>query len=424
MTRDGIPCAAGQRPVQTVSELTARIKQTLESSFPDVLVAGELTDVVHAHSGHVYLTLKDARAQLRAVIWRGVAAGLDFEIRDGLEVVCRGELDVYPPRGSYQLVIRWLEPLGIGALQLALRRLQQRLAAEGLFDAQRKRPLPRFPRRIGFVTSPSGAAIRDFLEALRSRWQGVQVLVIPARVQGPGAAEEIARGIETANRVQPPLDVLVVGRGGGSLEDLWCFNEELVVRAIHQSRIPVVSAVGHEIDVTLSDLVADVRALTPTDAVRHVVPSVDEVRQGLLAVQQRLGALLRHRSAAARGRLDALAQRRVLRRPLDPIREAQRHLDELDERGRRAIGRLLRQLQDRLRGHAGHLESLSPLAVLARGYSLTWRSADGQLLRDAAALTIGESVTTRLARGSLVSRVERIVPEPQPPGMPPEQGAS
>ncbi len=398
----------GKSAVQSVSQLTARIKQTLETAFPEVLVAGELTDVVRAHSGHIYLTLKDAQAQLRAVIWRGVAGRLDFELQDGQEVVCRGDLDVYPPRGSYQLVIRSIEPLGLGALQLALKRLQQRLAAEGLFEAERKRPLPRFPRRIGFVTSPTGAAIRDFLEAVRARWQGVHVLVIPARVQGEGAAQDIARGIELANRVQPPLDVLIVGRGGGSLEDLWCFNEELVVRAIHGSRIPVVSAVGHEIDVTLPDLVADARALTPTDAARHVVPSADEVRRWLDSVGQSMEARLLHRLRLARSRLESLTARRVLRRPLDRIHELARRVDELDHRGRRAIRQSLAQFRQRLDGGTGRLESLSPLAVLARGYSLTARETDGQLVRDAGSLKVGDRIRSRFSRGRVVSRVEQL----------------
>ena len=250
----------------TVSQLTLRIKQTLEAEFASVWVSGELSDVSRPQSGHVYLTLKDENAQVRGVIWRSVASRLAFDLQDGQQVVCRGDIDIYPPRGVYQLIIRQVEPLGVGALQLALRKLHQRLAAEGLFDPGRKRPLPRFPRRIAFVTSPTGAAVRDFLEVLRRRWRGASVLIIPAKVQGEGAAQDLVRGIRLANSLAEPPDVLVVGRGGGSLEDLWCFNEEPVVRAIHASRIPVVSAVGHEIDVTLSDLVADVRALTPSEA--------------------------------------------------------------------------------------------------------------------------------------------------------------
>ena len=359
------------------------------------------------HSGHVYLTLKDEGAQIRGVVWRSVASQLAFDLRDGLEVVCRGAIDVYPPRGAYQLVLRRIEPLGVGSLQLALQQLQQKLAAEGLFAPEHKKPLPRFPRRIALVTSPTGAAIRDFLEVLRRRWRGVDVLVIPAKVQGEGAAADLVRGIRAANSLPEAPDVLVVARGGGSLEDLWCFNEEPVVRAIYASRIPVVSAVGHEIDVTLSDLVADVRALTPSEAAELVVPSADELRAGLDGYRQRLSAALRGRASAARTRLDALAQHRAFRKPFERIQDRARQLDELDLRAGRAVRYLLQRSQDRLRGVAGQLESLSPLAVLQRGYSLTLRTGDDALLTDAAQVEAGQPITTRLARGTLVSRVEQ-----------------
>ncbi len=247
------------QPILTVGQLTAEIKDVLESTFAEVWVSGEISNLSRPQSGHCYLTLKDQDAQLRAVLWRTAASRVRFDLDDGLEVICHGRLDLYPPRGSYQLVIDQILPKGLGALELALRKLRERLAAEGLFDAARKRPLPRFPRQIAIVTSPTGAALRDFLEVLRRRWRGTDVLVLPARVQGEGAAAEIAAAIAVANRLARPIDVLVVARGGGSLEDLWAFNEEAVVRAIDASRIPVVSAIGHEIDVTLADLVADVR---------------------------------------------------------------------------------------------------------------------------------------------------------------------
>jgi len=392
----------------SVSQLTLRIKQSLEAEFSAVWVSGELSDVSRPQSGHIYLTLKDENAQIRGVIWRSVASRLSFDLQDGQQVVCRGDLDVYPPRGVYQLIIRQVEPLGIGALQLALRKLHQRLAAEGLFDAGRKRPLPRFPRRIAVVTSPTGAAVRDFLEVLRRRWRGVSVLIIPAKVQGEGAAQDLVRGIRLANTLAEPPDVLVVGRGGGSLEDLWCFNEEPVVRAIHASRIPVVSAVGHEIDVTLSDLVADVRALTPSEAAALVVPSADEVRAGLDGMRARLAAALRGRAADARSRLDTLAQHRVFRRPFDPLHDLARQLDDLDLRARRAIRNQVTRQRDRLVSLAAHLESLSPLGVLARGYSVTQHAATGQVVTDAASLAIGDTVTSRFGRGQALSRVTEI----------------
>ncbi|MGE3778312.1 MAG: exodeoxyribonuclease VII large subunit [Pirellulaceae bacterium] len=399
--------ASADPPVLTVGELTRLVKDTLHEAFAGVWVSGELSDVSRPQSGHVYFTLKDAEAQIRGVIWRSVASRFPFALEEGLEVLCCGDIDVYPPRGTYQLIVRQLEPRGVGGLQLAFRQLQQRLAAEGLFDSRHKQPLPRIPRRIGFVTSPTGAAVRDFLESLRNRWSPVEVLIIPARVQGEGAADEIVRGIRWANRLQPPLDVLVVGRGGGSLEDLWCFNEERVVRAIFASRVPVVSAVGHEIDVTLSDLVADERALTPTDAAHRIVPSRDEVRAGLQHVRQRLVALLRARAATARARLAAFATHRVFRRPLDRVRERIERLDEYELRAQRALRVRCAQSAERLRGVANQLESLSPLAVLARGYSVTARTADGMLVTDAEQLHAGDRLVTRFARGSAVSRIEQ-----------------
>ncbi len=395
----------------TVSQLTLRIKQTLEAEFASVWVSGELSDVSRPQSGHVYLTLKDENAQVRGVIWRSVASRLAFDLQDGQQVVCRGDIDIYPPRGVYQLIIRQVEPLGVGALQLALRKLHQRLAAEGLFDPGRKRPLPRFPRRIAFVTSPTGAAVRDFLEVLRRRWRGASVLIIPAKVQGEGAAQDLVRGIRLANSLAEPPDVLVVGRGGGSLEDLWCFNEEPVVRAIHASRIPVVSAVGHEIDVTLSDLVADVRALTPSEAAALVVPSADEIRAGLDGMRARLAAALRGRAADARTRLDALAQHRVFRRPFDRLHDLARQVDDLDLRARRAVRYQLTRQRDRLVSLAAHLESLSPLGVLARGYTVTQQTATGQIVNDATTLAVGDILTTRFARGQAVSRVTEIQPQ-------------
>lgn len=398
----------------SVSQLTVLIKQSLEAEFTSVWVSGELSDVSRPQSGHIYLTLKDEGAQLRGVIWRTVASRLSFDLQDGQQVVCRGDIDVYPPRGGYQLIIRQVEPLGIGALQLALRKLHQRLAAEGLFDPGRKRRLPRFPRGIAFVTSPTGAAVRDFLEVLRRRWRGVQVLIIPAKVQGEGAAQDLVRGIRLANALTAPPDVLVVGRGGGSLEDLWCFNEEPVVRAIHASRIPVVSAVGHEIDVTLSDLVADVRALTPSEAASLVVPAADEVRAGLDGMRARLAAALRGRAADARSRLDALAQHRAFRRPFDRIHDLARQLDELELRAKRAFTHRLTRHRDRLASLTARLESLSPLGVLARGYSLTQQTATGGVVTDAASLVVGDMLTSRFGRGQAVSQVTEIQPAEGP----------
>jgi len=396
-----------RRPL-SVSELTERVKSLLEDSFPNVWVCGEISNFSRPQSGHCYLTLKDEQAQIRAVVWRGTAARLRFDLTDGLEVICRGHVDVYAPRGTYQLVVEAIEPRGVGALEMALRKLKAKLAAEGLFDPRRKRPLPRFPRRIAVVTSPTGAAIRDFLEVLRRRWLGVDVIVVPTRVQGDGAAQEIAAAIRLAEQLQPPVDVMVVGRGGGSLEDLWAFNEEAVVRAVASSGIPVISAVGHEIDVTLCDLAADVRALTPSEAAELAVPAAIDLRAQLDGRAERLRLILYGSLATYRSRLDALGASRSLRRPLDAIHELARRADEQAARAGRAVLQIGRTARSILDATAGKLDSLSPLAVLRRGYSITQRAADEQLVVDAGELRHGEQMFTTLARGRVVSSVERI----------------
>jgi exodeoxyribonuclease VII large subunit len=388
--------------------LTALIKETLAERFPAIWVAGEISDLARPQSGHLYLTLKDSEAQIRAVMWRGVASRLRFDLEDGMQVLCCGDVDVYPPRGTYQLVIRQVEPRGLGGLQLALRKLQLKLEAEGLFDPRHKKPLPRFPRRLAVVTSPTGAAVRDFVETLRARWQGVDVLVLPTKVQGEGAAAEIAQAITLANRLDPPPDVLVVTRGGGSLEDLWCFNEERVVRAIFASRIPVVSAIGHEIDVTLSDLVADVRALTPTEAAQRVAPSTDEMQAALRHYEARLKTGLLSRARAVRQRCESLAQRRVFRKPYDRLRDWERRLDELELRAARAARQLLRAAGRQTTSLAKQLESLSPLSVLARGYSLTQRLENDTVVDRADRLRVGERIRTRYGSGETISRVESV----------------
>jgi exodeoxyribonuclease VII large subunit len=407
-TRDLFSDAPQDERVLTVSELTAAVKDLLQTAFPSVWVTGEVSDFARPQSGHCYLTLKDDQAQIRAVIWRGTAARVRFDLQDGLEVVCRGHVDVYAPRGTYQLIVDEIQPKGIGALELALRQLREKLAREGLFDPARKRPLPRFARRIGVVTSPTGAAIRDFLEVLRGRWPGADVLIVPVRVQGDGAADEIAAALAILNGLPDPPDCIVVTRGGGSLEDLWALNEETVVRAIFASRIPVVAAIGHEIDVTLSDLVADVRALTPSEAATLVAPAADEIAAGLRHVRVRMAGALRNRAAAARSRLDALARHRVFRRPFDRVHDSSRRLDELESRALRAIRGAARTAHQRADSIAARLDSLSPLAVLGRGYSVTRRVADGQVVRDASALSPGEQITTQFARGQAVSRVEKV----------------
>ena len=289
---------------------------------------------------------------------------------------------------------------------MRLRKLQEQLAAEGLFDAERKINLPVFPRRIAFVTSPTGAAIRDFLEVAQRRWKGIHVTVIPSRVQGQGAANEIAAGITAAQRLSPLPDALIVGRGGGSQEDLWCFNDELVVRAIAACKIPVVSAVGHEIDVTLSDLAADLRALTPT-AAGDIVASSQQIISDLDALKHRLIVGLRTTTGNARRELERCSEANIFRHPFTQVKELSRYIDELAMRATHALRNCHRQSQERVAGIAGKLESLSPLAVLARGYSVT-QTEHGQILTSSEHLEIAQRIHTRLARGTLISRVESI----------------
>jgi exodeoxyribonuclease VII large subunit len=404
--------------VLTVSALTGRIRGLLEGEFGYVWVSGEISNLVRASSGHVYLSLKDEKACLRAVLFRGIGLRLRFDPRDGMQVVARGRISVYEPRGDYQLSIEELQPKGIGALELALQQLRERLQAKGYFDPRRKRPLPAFPRTIALVTSPTGAAVRDMLELLARRWPVARVVVVPVRVQGDGACDEIAAAIRVVNQLHAdgslPLDAVIVGRGGGSLEDLWAFNEEVVADAIFASHLPVVSAVGHEIDVTISDLVADHRALTPSHAITDLTPDHEALLAGLSDLGDRLRSRVVRKLELTRQRLDALADRRVLRSPLDRVRDLEKRLDELDQRLGRSARVPLDRARTRVAALAGRLESLSPLNVLARGYSLT-RTPDGRVLHDAAAVRAGDVLLTRLSRGELVSRVEAVGPAEEMP---------
>lgn len=391
----------------SVSELTAQMKGLVEQSFPDVWVAGEVSNLSRPSSGHCYLTLKDDGAQLRAVVWRGTTSRLKFQLADGMQLICHGRMDLYAPRGSYQLVIDQAQPLGVGELELAFRQLKEKLAGEGLFDQDRKQPLPAMPTRLAVVTSPTGAAVRDFLEVLRRRWPAAEVTILPARVQGEGAAAQIAAAIQLANRVKPKFEVLIVTRGGGGLEDLWAFNEAAVVRAIAASRVPTVSAVGHEIDVTLADLAADVRAATPTEAAERVAPSADELGLRVQAIGDRARLALVRAIQRRSERLQSLAMRRPLARPFALLEDHARRLDELDATAARSIRETCRHHGQRLATLAGKLDSLSPLAVLGRGYSLV-QTTDGQLVRTTKQLKPGETITVRFAKGQVDATVSSI----------------
>ena len=392
----------------SVAEVTARVKEQIETRFADVWVAGEVTNLTRASSGHVYLSLKDDAALLRAVIWRGTASQLAIDPADGLQVVCHGRIEVYPPRGTYQLTIDRLHALGTGALEAQLRRLRDALDREGLFAPSRKRPIPAFPRRIALVTSPTGAAIADFLTALFARWKGSEVIVVPSRVQGAGAADELATALRAAARIAPPVDVIAVVRGGGSLEDLWAFNEEVLVRAIAASPVPVVSGVGHEIDVTLADLAADLRALTPTDAAARVSPDGPQVAAAVASLGLRLQAGLGRRVTLARERVVQLARSRIFADPARLVRDRRLAIDQQAVRLRRLAGAAVARGRERLAAAAGRLEAGSPLHLLARGWSVTTREGDPTALKSVAGLAAGATIATRLFDGTIWSRVERI----------------
>jgi exodeoxyribonuclease VII large subunit len=402
--------------VLTVGELTRAIKGLLEETLFDVWVEGEVSNLARPASGHVYLTLKDKESPLKAVVYRGVNLRLKFDLRDGMRVIARGRLIVYAPRGEYQLQIEEIQPKGIGPLELAFRQLKEKLSLAGWFEPWRKKPLPRFPKRVVLVTSPTGSAVRDMLEVLARRWPAVEVWICPVRVQGEGAGPAIAAALGLLNRIGgpgslTPIDVLILGRGGGSLEDLWPFNEEMVAEAIHQSAIPVVTGVGHEDDLTIADLVADQRALTPTEAAERVVPDGAEVAQTLRALHARSKALLLRGLELARTRLEQVAHRPCFRHPLERIRELERRLDDSGDRLKRAVGRRLELARQRLLSTVGRLEGLSPLAVLARGYSLTRRLDDLSVVRRAEQVQPGDWLVTQVAGGRIICQVESVQAE-------------
>jgi exodeoxyribonuclease VII large subunit len=406
--------------VLTISELTREVKGLIEEGFSSVWVAGEVSNLARPTSGHLYLTLKDAESQLRTVIWRGVALRMRFDLRDGMEVIVRGRLTVYTVRGEYQLQVEELQPKGIGAQELALRQLKEKLFRLGYFDPARKKPLPAYPHRVALVTSPTGAAVRDMLEIFARRWPAVEVWVCPVKVQGEGATQEIAGAITRLNQFQG-LDVIIVGRGGGTVEDLWPFNDEGVARAIFASRIPIVSAVGHEIDVTIADLVADCRALTPSEAAERVVPDRMELLDSLRRTEMQLRTLLVQRLEVAQARLDDLAQRRCFRLPLESIREHERRLDDFSDRLERAARQRVVQMRERLEAQAARLGTLSPLNVLGRGYSLTRTEVDQAVVRSPDQVRPGDRLVTFVQHGRIISRVE---PPEEPRDLAPSASAS
>ena len=461
-TNDPRPTTNDQRPatnaapaparrVLSVTELTVRVRDLLEAEFFEVWVEGELSNCRVWNTGHLYFTLKDGASQVKAVIFRSALRYLKFKPADGLRVVARGRISVYEPKGEYQLVCEHLEPHGLGALQLAFEQLKKKLQSEGLFDTARKRPLPALPRKIGIVTSLDGAAIRDIIKVLRRRYANAHLVICPARVQGEDAAPEIARALRQIARV-PGVDVVILGRGGGSIEDLWAFNEEVVARAISRVPVPVISAVGHETDVTIADFVADLRAPTPSAAAELVVSAKDEfcgridrlsdrLRAAALGRVQRLSGRVhiadgRPSFAGFRGRVamrgrhaadlsHALA--RILRAGIAARErrrlQLERQLTTFDagkrlagirtrlvlSRGRleTAVRRRQHRAEAQLGNAAGRLESLSPLAVLGRGYAVAWHADRTHVLRDASAVEPGYTIHVTLSRGEIDAKVTK-----------------
>ncbi len=439
----------------SVSELTAQIKRLLEKQVGQVWVTGEVTNLRAQSSGHIYFTLKDATSQLSCVLFRSEAVRNRSVLQDGQKVLLQGDVTVYEARGQYQLIVRAVELQGVGALQIAFEKLKQKLAAEGLFAPERKRPLPKYPQRIGLVTSPTGAAIRDVLHVVQRRNPGLEIILAPCRVQGEGAAEEIAAAIRllnewndfevgssrrddrTARRAVPTngIDLILVTRGGGSLEDLWAFNEEVVARAIFESAIPVVSAVGHEIDFTISDFVADVRAATPSAAAEIITEGVFASRQLVADLTQRMmrahprrrlneflqrlddlqTGLLRCTKQSAREqrvawrnlatRLSRVRPKQLLKQRCELLKASRRRLREL------ALVRF-KDLKTGLAATEARLHLLGPEQVLSRGYSITMDAASGKVLRDAAKVKAGQKLKTRLKAGEVLSRAESASAKP------------
>ena len=395
--------AAASRKFLTISELIELIKGTLETQLDAQWVQGEISNFRMPSSGHFYFTLKDDRSQINAVMFRRQGARLRFTPENGMAVLCHGRVSVYSLRGDLQLYVEDLEPQGQGALYLAFEQLKNKLAAEGLFAAERKRFLPFLPGSVGIVTSERGAALHDILRILGDRYSDRRVVIRPVKVQGEGAAKEIADGIADLNRLGG-VDVIIVGRGGGSLEDLWAFNEEIVARAIYTSRIPVVSAVGHEVDFTIADFVADQRAPTPTAAAEMVVPRKADLLEQIEILELQLQKCMDLKVSNARENFTAWVKR--LADPGRKLREHQQHLDDLSVDLMRRLRDRLRECKDRLAHQSVRLSALSPLAVLDRGYSITHKLPEERIVKDVAALAAGDLVRITFALGKARCRVE------------------
>lgn len=393
-----------ERDVWTISRLNREVRLLIESGLPALWIEGEVSNLARPASGHVYFSLKDEGAQVRCALWRSAALKLSFTPRNGMQLLVRARVSVYEPRGEYQLIVEYAEESGEGALRRRFEQLKARLRDEGLFDEAAKRPLPRVPRRIGVITSPTGAAVRDILHVLRRRCPMVPVVIYPVPVQGEGAADRIAAALALASR-RAECDVLILARGGGSLEDLWSFNEEIVAHAIRASAIPVISGVGHEVDFTIADFAADRRAPTPSGAAEIAVPDAAEWLARLNKDAGRLHNAMAQRLKVQAERLAWQARRLAVAHPGHRLRQHGQRLDELERRLAGALGRTLQALRARCEAAARTLHAVSPLATLGRGYAIVTRAGDGAILRAAAEVAVGERIRVRLAAGSLTAAV-------------------
>jgi exodeoxyribonuclease VII large subunit len=396
-----------EKHVYSVSELTKYIRVIIEDSFPGVWVEGEISNFILHSSGHMYFSLKDATSILKCAMFKRANEKLKFSLKNGMKVIAFGSISVYEARGDYQLIVEEVEPKGIGALQLQFQQLKEKLAKEGLFDEKYKVPIPFLPNRIGVVTSPTGAAIRDILNIARRRFQNVEIIINPVKVQGAEAKDEIAAAIRLFNELNN-IDVMIVGRGGGALEDLWPFNEEIVARAIFESQIPVISAVGHEIDFTISDFVADFRAPTPSAAAELVIPKKEDLVSLINKETTRLNNAIFGKLDELKEKLRSLKETYVLRQPLNYIIQQEQRIDDLRKDIHVRIGHIVSIYREKFNRVESSLEAFNPTAILKRGYSITIKLPEGAIVKDIKTLKIGDHVETKLGQGKFRSSVEHV----------------
>lgn len=397
------------RKIYSVTELNREIKVILEDAYPDVWLEGEVSNFRVYSSGHMYFSLKDADAQISAVIFQGSGRLLKFALEDGLKVIARGRVSTYPKRGEYQIIINFVEPAGKGALQLAFEQLKAKLEKEGLFAPEHKKSIPLLPQKIGIVTSPTGAAIRDILTIIERRFANVEILIYPARVQGDEAKGEISEAIRYLNEHHPDIDVLLVGRGGGSYEDLWAFNEEVVARAIYASKIPVISCVGHEIDYTIADFVADLRAPTPSAAAELVVKNKVELNDKLKNLRQHLMNRMQFIVTYFEQRINHLSSCRALTRPQEIFEERIQQVDDLFARLSRSSKQRLESFEKDFRRFAEKLQLLSPLNVIGRGYAICWKLPENTIIKEVSNIKQGDLIKTKLRDGEFTGTVDKII---------------